>query len=528
VRRYDPTRKELAINQGLRPVSSGSLLRDRRAHGIAAILAVAFVVVWWPFLSIVPADFDEGWFILESRSILRGLHPFVDFAHHDTSLHLYLLALCAKVFGQTFVGYRTLSLLGIAGSSFLVFCLVRPTMGAVPALVAQMLFLSFPGQLRALVVVPEPPMVFFLLLGIYLLFQRNTRASAWASGIALAVAIMLKPLCLVAVAGAAMSLGVARQWRRLGDLAASGLVGAAAGIAWALYVSDGIFGDVLRLQVLRYATRNKGIWSTNSGVVEMMRAAGIQTPFQLAMSAAREFYHFPETYLSASLLVLSIGGMVAWLRGAARSNTALAAFAVLWPVSFLLVNFAMVDFLSPRYFVPYLAFSAFLLAGIAGVVQRRVGAMLTLSVAAIVCGILVSQLVSIVREHDAWYVKRAESIARRYPEVVSFSPMFFAATGTEPGCGFENPMLTYGRFGEQFLVAPRLRRFAFSDERIIECLKQNPRLMLLVDIGFYLFTRPGSRLHQYLDGEGSTHRLFFSDEDETQWNLPIPWLGMFR
>lgn len=96
--------------------------------------------------------------------------------------------------------------------------------------------------------------------------------------------------------------------------------------------------------------------------------------------------------------------------------------------------------------------------------------------------------------------------------------MFFAATGTDPSCGFANAALTYGDFGETFLAAPRLHRFRFSDERIIECLRANRETPLVIDWAFYFFTRPGSALREYARAEGSAQRLFFSPEALEQWD----------
>jgi hypothetical protein len=370
-------------------------------------------------------------------------------------------------------------------------------------------------------------MVLFILLGSYLLFQRRERWAPYAAGIAFVIAIMIKPLSLVVAAAAASSLALARDWHRLKALAVSGLVGSLFGIAWATYVTQGILGDVVRFQVERFATRSKGMWAIDSGMMDMMRASGIETPFEQAMSAAREFYGLPQTCLPAGLLLLSVVGLISWLRRTTRSNTAFVVFLTLWPISSAVLNFAAADFVSPRYFVPYLAFSALLLAGVVATPASSVGRAVTVSAAAIVCAVLAVRLVTIVRQQDAWYFKQADAIARDHPEVVSFSPIYFAATGTEPGCGFENPALTYGDFGVQFLAAPSLRKFAFSDERIIECLQRNPRMTLLVDLGFYLFNRSGSPLRRYLDGEGANQLLFFSRQDMAQWNQPVPSLGLF-
>jgi hypothetical protein len=107
--------------------------------------------------------------------------------------------------------------------------------------------------------------------------------------------------------------------------------------------------------------------------------------------------------------------------------------------------------------------------------------------------------------------------------------MLFAVSGAEPGCGFANPALTYGGFGEGILLTERTRPFRFSDARLIDCLRANPDLRVVVDWAFYFFTRPGSPLRSYLSGEGSQQRIFFSPEAQDQWNSPELWkMSPFR
>ncbi|MGH7787143.1 MAG: hypothetical protein ACRERC_09785, partial [Candidatus Binatia bacterium] len=124
-----------------------------------------------------------------------------------------------------------------------------------------------------------------------------------------------------------------------------------------------------------------------------------------------------------------------------------------------------------------------------------------------------------------WYYGRADWIARQYPAVAAFTPMFFAATGTEPGCGMANPALTYGCYGEALLVTDRTRPFQFTDARLVDCLRANPDMPMVVDFWFYYFTRPGSALRAYLAGEGSGQRLYFSPLALEQWDRPELSLG---
>ena len=66
----------------------------------------------------------------------------------------------------------------------------------------------------------------------------------------------------------------------------------------------------------------------------------------------------------------------------------------------------------------------------------------------------------------------------------------------------------------------RTRRFQFSDERVIECLRNHPDARMVVDFWYYFFDRPGSPLRSYLHGEGSGQVLFFSPQAMAQWDRP--------
>ena len=84
-----------------------------------------------------------------------------------------------------------------------------------------------------------------------------------------------------------------------------------------------------------------------------------------------------------------------------------------------------------------------------------------LSTRIVAAGLMVAGLVlavqlahNLYRETGSWYV-RAHQLASQEPSLVSFTPMHFAVTGTEPGCGLDNPALTYGGFGEAFLIFER-------------------------------------------------------------------------
>ncbi|MGH7789710.1 MAG: ArnT family glycosyltransferase [Candidatus Binatia bacterium] len=493
---------------------------------LAGVLSATFVALAVPAIGTIFLDYDEGYLMLDGRFILRGARPFVDFVHHQSPLHLYLLALSGRLFGETLLGFRMLSLLSVAGSGLLLFAWVRPLVGVLPALLAQAVFLFVPAQVHAMSAVAEPPMVFCTLLGVVLLFGGRGRGSAYAAAVALVGALLIKPTALLMVVAAGLSLVYARDWRRLGHFAAAGVVAGVAGLIWILVDSGGIFADILRFQVQRVGTRNVGMWSIESGFAEMRRHLGIATPGQWAVYVFTSFCDFPARYVTIAVLVASLAGLPFWLIRWARGRPALQAFAVLWPAAYLLLNFAAVDFVSAKYFVPYLACAAFLLAGLFGQVQRYVPSTAAAVAAALIGAALVVHFAGVLTRHqDPWYLGRADWITEHHPDAISFSPILFAATGAEPGCGFANPALAYGGFGEVVLDTERTRAFRFTDQRLIDCLRANPQTPMVIDWSFYFFTRPGSPLRVYLEGEGSAQRLFFSPEALKQWDDPVLSMG---
>jgi hypothetical protein len=523
--RVDPPRPHTTASSARTPRSFGELA----ASGVALALSAALVVLALPVLGFIPHDFDEAWLMLDARFIVRGERPFVDFAHHEMPLHLYVLALFGTMFGETPFGYRMASLTSVAASGFLVFRLVQPVAGPVPALLAQAAFLFSPLQERGLTATPEPTMVALTLLGAVLLFGGGRRWSAWASAAAFVCALLVKPTALPMVAAAAASLAWARQWRRLVDFAVAGVVAGLLGLAWVVHVSDGVFLEVLTLQLGRISTRSVGMWSIDSGFVDMRRLAGIETPRDLAVHSFRDFFRLRTDVLPIGLFALSLLALPIWLAGLARQRPALRAFALLWPVSGFLLNFAGLDFVTPRYFIPFLAFSAFLLGGWAWLALRWI----PVPAVALAGGLAVVALgagvrPALERSIDPWYWGRVAWIAEETPQVVSFSAMQFVATGTEPGCGFANPALTYGGLGEPWLVTERTRRFLWTDERIIACLEARPDTPIVIDWAFYFFTRPGSPLRRWLEGPGRGQRLFFSPEALRQWDEPLLRMSPLR
>lgn len=467
-------------------------------------------------------EYDEGTFMLGAHLVQRGLRPFVDFAVHQPPLHLYELALSGQVFGQTVFGYRMLSVLSVAASGVLLFALMRPAVGPLPALVGEAVFLFSPAQIHALNAVAEPAMLVLMLLGAALLFLGTRPRSAYAGGIVFVAALLTKPTCLVFVVAVAASLAYARAWSRLRDLVVSGVLAGIAGLAWLFVLSDGVFADIVRYTAQRVGTRTAGLWSFDSGFREMRQLLDIDTRMEWTIFCFKNFWMFPAFHLPLALFAVAFAGIPCWIRGCARSRPALAAFAVLWPVSSILTNFVILDYVSAKYFLPFLAFTAFLVGGILWRLERHLPPVVATGGGIAACVALAAWFASGLGPHlDPWYFERSDWLAREHPQVTSFTPMFFAATQTEPGCGMWNPPDTYGEFGEAVLgSSERLRRLRISDQQFVDCLREHPEMKVVVDFWYYFFTRPGHRVREYLSGEGRDRVVFFSPQALAQWEHP--------
>ena len=328
--------------------------RVRIGWTIAALaLSGVFLAVATPALDTLFWDYDEGWFILAARFIRRGMAPFAEFIHHQPPLHLYLLALYDRLFGSDIAAYRLLSASSIALGGLLVFLLARPCAGGAAALVAQAVFLFTPAQIYALCALPETPTVVFILLGAVLLFTGTSSWTAYASAAAFTAALLVKPTSGVAVLAATLSLLYARDWRRFTQFAVAGIVSGALALAWLLLISDGVFADVLRVQVARARTRSAGMWSVASGFEDMRRLAGAESRLQWAVLCFAEFFRFPWTYLPMALFAISVPGAAIWATRLARSRPGLAAFSVAWPLSYVVLNLLLLDFVAAEKFTPF-------------------------------------------------------------------------------------------------------------------------------------------------------------------------------
>src|SRR6185369_8614774 len=241
-------------------------------------------------------------------------------------------------------------------------------------------------------------------VGAALLLARRDRWSAIASALAFVLAILVKPTAVVMAGAAALALAAGREWPRLRVFVAAGIAAAIAGLAWATIVSDGIFLEIVRFQLTRIGTRSVGMLAIDSGFTDMKQILGIATPRDWAVLSFRTFFLTRVDRIPTVLLVLAFLAVPLWIARTVRTRPALAVFAALWPAAYLVLNFAVMDFASPRYFIPYLGFTAFLAAGWAWGIERVGGTVMAAAAAVAATIVLAFHFATTLgADRDLWF-----------------------------------------------------------------------------------------------------------------------------
>lgn len=118
-------------------------------------------------------DDDEGSFLYQAWRISEGDRPYADFFSSRDPLFLYTTGMLVKLLGRSTVALRAVSVLLILASSAIVFWLARQFLPAEGAWLAMLVFLLHPQVFfYGRRMYPEPFMVLFIVLGLYL-FQRG-------------------------------------------------------------------------------------------------------------------------------------------------------------------------------------------------------------------------------------------------------------------------------------------------------------------------------------------------------------------
>ncbi|MBE2223453.1 MAG: glycosyltransferase family 39 protein [Anaerolineae bacterium] len=168
-------------------------------------------------------DYDEAVFLDVARNIhrvglpLRSISPEGRLYFIHTPLYLYLVSASVYLFGESLLWTRMVTMMFAIGSIVLTYLIVRREQTAVSSFVAGLLLaLNTFFAIYSYFLTMEVPMMFFILMAIYLLSREGSRPfwQYFGAGIAVALAIMLKELALVFLGVTALYVFVfGRNWQ---------------------------------------------------------------------------------------------------------------------------------------------------------------------------------------------------------------------------------------------------------------------------------------------------------------------------
>lgn len=150
-------------------------------------------------------DDDEGSFLYQAWRISAGERPYADFFSSRDPLFLYTTGLLVKLLGRSTVALRAVPVLLILASSAMVFLLARRFLPAEGAWLAMLTFLLHPQVFfYGRRMYPEPFMLFFIVLGLYLFERGWDERRYWllaGAGLSFGIATLYKLLGLVSLIG---------------------------------------------------------------------------------------------------------------------------------------------------------------------------------------------------------------------------------------------------------------------------------------------------------------------------------------
>lgn len=169
---------------------------------IAAIVLLAFFLRVWNLTGYLGLSnaFVEGQLVYSAGEILAGLVPYRDFIYTHTPLYSYLIAGTFKIFGSGILQARALNAALSTATIIPLYLVAKKAMGDRTAIFAALLWAIHPTALEGgRLLVRETAMVFFMLLGITLLFYRRAETWFFPAGLAIGLAILSKEIAALAV-----------------------------------------------------------------------------------------------------------------------------------------------------------------------------------------------------------------------------------------------------------------------------------------------------------------------------------------
>jgi len=140
---------------------------------------------------------DENVYFYMGKLISEGKLPYKDFFYAHPPLHIYLISIIYGIFGFNIIALKLVPLISILVTSFFVFKISKEKFGSAEAVISSLLFLfSYSVMFNSVFDFGVNLAVMFLMMGVYLLYNRN---SSYAAGIFFALAGLTRLLALIPI-----------------------------------------------------------------------------------------------------------------------------------------------------------------------------------------------------------------------------------------------------------------------------------------------------------------------------------------
>ena len=170
--------------------------KSRLAHSLFFLFAILFIFIVSKGLITLQSG-DENVYYYMGKLVSEGKLPYRDFFFAHPPLHIYLIALVYKIVGFKIVILKSLPLISILISSFLIFEITKEKFGDYEAIISALLFLfSYSIMFNSVFSFGIEIATLFMVIGVYLLWNKDNYV---LSGILFGLAGITRLLSLVPI-----------------------------------------------------------------------------------------------------------------------------------------------------------------------------------------------------------------------------------------------------------------------------------------------------------------------------------------
>ena len=458
------------------------------------ILSAVFIGLTPLILRSLTFDIDEGIYIQQARLIQQGKVPYVDFFHHQTPLYLYALALWGKLFGNTLLAYRLLSMFALCGVAFFIFKISKAYTKKYFAVLTALLFYFAPLLHYGKLALPNSIMLLCSVAAIYLVLQKKSWQSFFLAGFLLACAILLKPIALSTGLATGLTLIIARVGlKKILLFITGGLSLALTSLIGFHFITGGLFTAVLSLQANRH-WHNSGyeILNTYPFFVDRLKERGLKTVVEFNLdSHFTSFADPPFLNVTFFLVILATAAYFIIFKNHEKYKTHFRMQMTLWVLLVLLFSIFIWEPAWDHYLIQYLPPLAILSAiALSHFAQGRAKRPAITYALVTFFFLYVNFSTLLTRTKPAAFYNMQQA-GLKAQKLLTFNPLVNVVAQAEPGCGLIDPFNVYGRRGLiTYMNVEHFEKFKIGSREIIQCLEADTDVKIYISRWTLYFLDP--------------------------------------